>query len=102
MPRRRNSRRRRIRKALGIAGVSLSLAGGASEANAMPGAAPHRIYDEEVSDVTLATFYIFDSESIGLERSGTSGGAGTPPQNVCRGCARCRTCRACRGCTNAL
>ena len=57
--------------------MSLSLAGGASAANrragggraaARPDTAPsHEIIlsEEEISDVSLATFYVFDKESAG-------------------------------------
>ena len=77
------STRKRIRKAvplLGAAGLSLSLAGGVSAASAAPTAdiqtqnskASHHaiLYEEEISDVTLGTFNVFDKEKIGTFRRG--------------------------------
>lgn len=102
------SKRKRRGKALpalgiaGVAGVSLSLTGGASAStggaaadvqsqNASP---RHEIFlgEEEISDVSLSTFYVFDKES-------------TKPQlgdkvawwRGCGGC-RCGGCRRCGGC----
>ena len=71
MPRAKStSKRRRLRKALTIAGVSLSVAGAASASAAIPApqaASSDTFYDEEVSDVTLATaFYYFDRGSFTL------------------------------------
>jgi hypothetical protein len=100
------SKRKRARKAvpmLGVAGVSLVLAGSASAGTSGPAAdiasrdtAPrHEITlgEEEISDVSLATFYVFDKEN-----------AGTPKVSEklawWRGCRGCRGCswRGCRGC----
>ena len=62
---------------LGAAGLSLSLASGASAAiggmNADPAmAAPPSqqmmLHEEEISDVSLATFHIFDKENVGTQR----------------------------------
>ena len=60
---------------LGVAGLSLALASGASEATNGPALdAPmgnagvtHEIMllEEEISDVSLATFYVFDKEDTG-------------------------------------
>jgi len=92
--------------ALGAAGLTFSLAGSASAAVVPPtegqvaGIAPgeHVILgDEEMSDVTLATFHVFDKENLGapgdvqLTRCGRCGGCG------CRGCRGCGGCR-CGGC----
>ena len=110
------SKRKRGRVAppiLGAAGAFLALGGGASAT--MPIAnvpsqdnAPLPVItldEEEISDVTLATFYVFDKEGFGApelvekvaRRCGGCGGA-----RACRGCAAraCRGCavRACRGC----
>jgi hypothetical protein len=76
------ARRRRRTKAmpvLGAAGLSLSLASGTSAAissiNPDPAtSAPpaQQVMDEEqTSDISLATFHVFDNESIGPQRSGT-------------------------------
>src|SRR5260221_6126968 len=64
---------------LGMVGVSLSLAGGASAAPAVPaaetpawGQTPPQITlsEEEVVDVSLGTFYVFDKEDAGTSRLG--------------------------------
>ena len=88
--------------AFGTAGLGLSLAGGAS-ASAIPAAdipqsdnsSPNQrlvLGDEEMADVSLATFYLFDKENAG---SGVQLAA-----VVVRGCRGCRGCgcRGCRGC----
>jgi len=83
--------------ALGAVGLGLSLAGGAS-ASTLPAAdtpqsdnnsSEHRLVlnDEEMADVSLATFHLFDREL------GGTGGL----QQVAWGC-RCGGCRGCRGC----
>ncbi|UFX48735.1 hypothetical protein HAP47_0019560 [Bradyrhizobium sp. 41S5] len=81
--------------ALGAAGLTFSLVGGAS-ASAVPAADVPQIQkygptqaitlgEEEIADVSLATFHLFDKEDIG---------AGV--QVAWRGCGGCRGCRACR------
>jgi hypothetical protein len=90
------SRRKRRSKAvpvLGAAGLSLTLASGASAATGGPAvdvrpqesAASHQITlrEEEVADVSLATFYVFDRENAMSFRPGArlamgacSGGCG--------------------------
>src|SRR5208282_1961890 len=91
------SKRKRLRKAVptvGIAGMSLAMAGGASAATAPPTAnlpsqylpLSHEIIlgEEEISDVSLGTFYVFDKEdaaselgnNIQLARGGGRGGGG--------------------------
>jgi hypothetical protein len=82
---------------VGVVGVSLSLAGGASAATAPTTDTPSwttappqlTLTEEEVSDVSLATFYVFDRESASLgtkiaQRCGRCGG----------GCGGCRGCGA--------
>jgi hypothetical protein len=97
----RASKGKRLSKSvpvLGIAGVSLSMAGGASASttgsvadvpsqNRLP---PQVITlsEEEISDVSLATFYVFDKENAGKPQLG---------EQLARGC-RCGGCRGCRGC----
>ncbi len=95
------SSRKRKSKAvpvLGAAGLSLSLASGASAAIGAPVAdmltpktgVSHEITlcEEEISDVSLATFYVFHKEieptlrPVQLARGGCAGGG-------C-GCGRCR------------
>ena len=88
-------------KVLGAAGLSFSLAGSAS-ASTMPTASipqsdntsPNQRFvlsDEEMTDVSLATFYVFDRENAGsnMQLAWVRG---------CRGCRGCRACRACRAC----
>ena len=76
---------------LGAAGLSLSLASGAPAATV--GLAAHEITlgEEEISDVSLATFYVFDKEN-----------PSTPGLQLVRhgGCHRgCHGCHGChRGC----
>ena len=68
--------RRRVVTALGVAGA-LSLAGGAS-ASISPthNTAPVILAEEEISDVSLATFYVFDKENARAHRSGLQLAAG--------------------------
>ena len=91
-PKRR--RRSKVVPVLGAAGLSLALAGGASatvgsDANASTqnAGAGHAITlcEEEVADVSLATFYVFDKEAIGASRSRLKLAAGV---GGC-GCAGC-------------
>jgi hypothetical protein len=115
------SKRRRRKIALpawGAAGMSLAMAGGASAAVAPTAdTGPHRaapapavtLGEEEISDVSLSTFYLFDKEAAGKSlgtrvaagcRCGGGGCGG------CRGagggcrCAAggCRCGGGCRGC----
>jgi hypothetical protein len=94
----RSSKRKRRSKtlpALGFAGVSLSMASGAcasseASANTPPPTSQsqnHEMFlgEEEISDVSLATFYVFDKENTGqppldqhlrLARGGCGGGGG--------------------------
>src|SRR5215471_16893139 len=75
MPKRSSIGKRRSKAlpALGFAGVSLSMASGAcastseASANTSPPSQKHEIFlgEEEVSDVNLATFYVFDKENAG-------------------------------------
>jgi hypothetical protein len=103
------SKRKRRRVAalpiLGAAGMSLAMAGGASATVPIANVPSQdnellsviTLDEEEISDVTLATFYVFDKEGLGTSglvekvarRCGGCGGA-----RGCRGCAA----RACRGC----
>ncbi|MEH2551512.1 hypothetical protein V1283_008157 [Bradyrhizobium sp. AZCC 2262] len=87
--------------ALGAAGLGLSLTGGAS-ASTMPTAyLPQSdnissnqrfvLGEEEMADVSLATFHLFDKEAAGDEVK-------LAVVVVRRGCGGCRGCRACRGC----
>jgi hypothetical protein len=126
----RASRGKRPSKAvsvLGIAGMSLAASTGGSQAE-MPvaaagpplgsaadmlwqTAAPFRIPmldEEEISDVSLATFYLFDKDDLGASRPGIQqtafrGGCGCGHGcggGGCRGCGGVRGCAVggCRGC----
>ena len=90
--------------ALGAAGLGLSLAGSAS-ASTIPTAdtpksdniSPSQRFvlsEEEMADVSLATFHLFDKEDAG------SGVQLAVVVRGCRGCGGCRGCRVggCRGC----
>jgi len=113
------SKRKRARKAvpmLGVAGVSLALVGSASAGTSGPAAdiasrdtAPRHeitVGEEEISDVSLATFYVFDKENAETpkvtEKLVWAGGCGGCAWRGCRGCAwrGCRGCawRGCGGC----
>ncbi len=92
----KRKRRTRAVPVLGAAGL-LSLTGGASAATGGPAvdmpttqnSAPgHEITlgEEEISDVSLATFYVFDKENAGTPRLG---------EQLAWGC-RCGGCRGCR------
>ena len=56
---------------LGIAGISLSLASGASASTSVPTNLPSQctqpppilLGEEEISDVSLGTFYVYDQEN---------------------------------------
>jgi hypothetical protein len=64
---------------LGAAGLSLSLASGAPAATVGPAAHEITLGEEEISDVTLATFYVFDKENPrtpGLQLAKGGGGCG--------------------------
>jgi hypothetical protein len=125
MPRMRASKQKRLKETVpvvGAVGVSLTLAGGASAAGTtgLPADIPFRatapgptitLTEEEISDVSLATFYVFDKEVPRLgelgeqyaqRRGGCRAGGGCRGgyRGGCRGCRGCRGCggRGCRGC----
>ena len=113
------SKRKRLTKAagvstLGAAGLGLSLAGSAS-ASALPTAdvpqslntAPNQRFvlgEEEMADVSLATFHIFDKENgtggfTQVARGCGCGGChGCGGGGGCRGCGVGGGCRGCGGC----
>ena len=106
------SKQKRRRKTLpvmgvGAAGVSLAFTGGASAAtaptvqtslHALTPSPTITLAEEEISDVNLGTFYVFDKEGVDfgnpvqVAQRGCGRGCGG-----CRGCAA-RACRACGGC----
>src|SRR5262245_34385064 len=94
------SKRKRQRTTLpifGAAGASLAMTGAASAAAVPTADVPSQtnagyvvLDEEEISDVSLATFYVFDraldSKYLG-EQIAARGG--------CRGCGGCGGCRGC-------
>ena len=75
----RRKRRIKVMPALGLAGLSLSLASGASaaigdtnsESTTAASVARCVMGEEQISDISLATFRVPDNESVGPRRSGT-------------------------------
>ena len=55
---------------LGAAGLSLSMVSGAPAATVGPTAHEITLGEEEISDVSLATFYVFDKENVGGSEPG--------------------------------
>jgi hypothetical protein len=96
--------RRRVVTALGVAGA-LSLAGGASASISSAGdkptqnTAPVILAEEEISDVSLLTFYVIDKENAGARSIRLAAGRGRCGHGGCggRGCGG-RGCGGCRGC----
>jgi hypothetical protein len=90
------TQRKRLSKAvpvLGAASLSLSLAssasaaiGGPDPAKSAPVSQQMMLYEEEISDISLATFHVFDKENTGTHgtRARLAMGVG--------GCARCGGC----------
>ena len=93
--------------ALGAAGLTFSMVGGASaaavpanDATQSTNYSPNQqitLGEEEIADVSLATFYVFDKEGTAAAKDGNiqlARGCGCG-----RGCGRgCGGCRGCRGC----
>jgi hypothetical protein len=90
----KRKRRKIALPAMGAAGVSLALAGGASAISKAHAAdllsrdtAPPReitFGEEEIADVSLATFYVFDKEAVLQDHV-----------VLARACGGCRGCRGC-------
>ena len=86
---------------LGAAGLSLSLASGASAATVGPAAHEITLGEEEISDVSLATFYVFDKENpstpgLQLVRHGGCHGCHGCHRGCHHGCGGCH--HGCGGC----
>jgi hypothetical protein len=90
------SRRRSRSKAVTVLGVAgaLSLAGASRTAVGAAGDSPTEntaiiLHEEEISDVSLATFYVFDHENAGARRPGLQLTQRTRsrPRQGCGGCA---------------
>jgi hypothetical protein len=96
-------RRSKALPALGFAGVSLSMASGAcaptseASANTPPPSQNREIFlgEEEISDVSLATYYVFDRENAGPPplsqklrlAAGCGAGCGCSCGCACGGCS---------------
>jgi hypothetical protein len=90
--------------ALGAAGVSLAMTGGAS-ATAPTTHVPSQdnarrfiLGEEEISDISLATFHVFDKENPPLSqgiRVARGGGCGCGHGGGCGGCAHAGGCGGC-------
>ncbi len=88
-------RRTKAVPVLGAATLSLSLASGAPAAMGGMGAQPlppvseqMMLHEEEICDVSLATFHVFDKENVGRQR---------PRVRLAQGCGGCAGCGGC-GC----
>ena len=96
-PRSRKTLSGKTLSVLGLAGVSLAATTAATTNKSMagmpsPATAPVQAFtmgEEEMSDVTLATFHLFDKESVNQSRSMLQ-------LTRCGGCGRCGG--GCRGC----
>jgi hypothetical protein len=91
----RNSKRKGRTKAVTVLGVAgaLSLAGGASGAAVGPLAGDTltantavTLHEEEISDVSLSTFYVFDHENAGARRPGLQLAQRTRSRRPRQGC----------------
>ena len=105
----KRKRLKEVMPAVGAFGVSLSLTGGASAAAAVGPDVPnsssrgagagHEIFlhEEEIFDVNLGTFYVFDKENAETPSYGF--GEQHAQRRGCRAGRGCgRGCRGCRGC----
>src|SRR6476620_1499575 len=85
-------RRSKVVLALGAAGLSLSLGGSASAAigglNPVTVSQQVMLYEEEIADVSLATFHVFDKERAGIHK---------PHARLAKGVGGCGGCAGC-GC----
>jgi len=96
----KRKRRSKTLPVLGAAGLTLSLASGASALPAgpitdLPRNDPNDLTlgEEEIADVSLATFYVFDKENVGTSESDVQ-----LVHHGCHGCHGCGGCHGCRGC----
>jgi hypothetical protein len=98
------SRRRRRKKTVTVLGVAgmLSLSGGATGAAVGPaGNTPTErtapvitLDEEEISDVSLTAFYVFDNENTEAHRVRLQ----LAQRRTYRGCRGCAACGSCGGC----
>jgi len=115
--RKRTTKAAAVEKVLGVAGLSFSLVNSAAASTVPTFSIPRSdntspnqrfvLSEEEMADVSLATFYVFDRENIGggvqLARGGCAGCRGCGGCGGFRGCGGgvgfgCRGCGGCRGC----
>lgn len=90
---------------LGVAGISFAASGEGSVAGMAPiDTVPSHLLafgDEEISDVSLATFHVFDNENLATPQSGliqmARGGCGCGRGCGGRGCGGFRGCGGWRG-----
>ena len=104
----RNSKRKGRTKAVTVLGVAGALSLGGASAGAAVGPpsdtltenTTFTLYEEEISDVSLSTFYVFDHKNAGARRPGLQ----LAQRRGCGGCASCGSCGGCGGgagaCTN--
>jgi hypothetical protein len=104
----KRTRRSKALPALGVAGASLALAGGASAATGTAATdVPSQdsalrqhnfLGEEELSDISLATFYVYDKENAAKSQLGDKVAWGRCGCGGCR-CGGCRCgWRGCAGC----
>src|ERR1700691_4462323 len=103
------SKRKRMAKSVPVlgAGLNFSLVGVASAAVAPTTDAAKTpvvglghgftLGEEEIADVSLATFYVFDKANAAAAKNGVQEARGCGGCRGCRGCGG-RGCRGCRGC----
>jgi hypothetical protein len=96
-------------KVLSAAGFGLSLVGGASASTMPTGGLPQSdntssnqrfvLGEEEMADVSLATFHLFDRENFGsgVQLARGCGGCGCGHGGGCGGCRGCGGFRGCGG-----
>jgi hypothetical protein len=106
----RTSKRKGRTKAITVLGVAgaLSLTIGASGAAVGPPGDTLRenaaitLDEEEISDVSLSTFYVFDHENAGARHPGLQLAQRTRsrPRQGCGGCGSCGGCASCAACAS--
>jgi hypothetical protein len=111
-------------KVLGVAGLSFSLVGSASASTRPTAGIPQSdntspnqrfvLSEEEMADVSLATFHLFDRENVdaGVQLArgggcggcghGCGGGGGCRGGGGCGGCRGCAVGHGCRGCAGGF
>jgi hypothetical protein len=105
----KRKRRKTALPLISAAGASLAVTGGASATVPAANESHHDtgpqfiLAEEEIADVSLATFYVFDKENGSqLDQDLLTPAAVVIHGRGCRGCRGCRACgRACRGCARA-